>query len=54
MPTYTQTYTTCAGPSEAYPHQRMGGIAGFIIRSWYFSGILTIVWTAAFVGALVA
>src|SRR5689334_6118364 len=42
MPRYAETYTTCAGPDSAYPHQRIGGIAGLIIRLWYATnGIIT-------------
>ncbi len=42
MPRNLETFTKCAGPGVARPHTEMGGLAGFIISSWYFSGALTI------------
>jgi len=43
MPRNLDTFTKCAGPGVARPHTAMGGLAGFIISAWYFSGVLTII-----------
>lgn len=53
MPRNLETFSTCAGPDVARPHTEMGGLAGFIISSWYFSGALTIIGGLAFVAGLV-
>jgi hypothetical protein len=53
MPRNLEVFTTCAGPGVAVPHTNMGGLAGFIIRSWYFSGALTIVGGLAFLVGIV-
>lgn len=53
MPRHLDTYTTCAGPGTARPHTEMGGLAGFIISSWYFSGALTIIGGLAFLFGIV-
>lgn len=55
MPRNLETFTKCAGPSVARPHTDMGGLAGFIISSWYFSGALTIIGgLALIIGLIVA
>lgn len=53
MPRHIETFTTCAGPDVARPHTRMGGLAGFIIGAWYFSGALTIFVGLAFLTGLI-
>lgn len=53
MPGHIETFTTCAGPGAAKPHTKMGGLAGFIISSWYYSGALTIIGGLAFLVGLV-
>lgn len=53
MPRHLETFTTCAGPGTARPHTAMGGLAGFIISAWYFSGVLTIVGGLAFLAGIV-
>ena len=53
MPRHLETFTTCAGPNSARPHTKMGGLAGFIIRSWYYSGVLTIIGGLAFLFGIV-
>lgn len=53
MPRHLETFTTCAPPDIARPHTELGGLAGFIISSWYFSGALTIIGGIAFLTGLV-
>ena len=53
MPRHLETFTTCAGPNVARPHTELGGLAGFIISSWYFSGVLTIIGGLAFLSGLI-
>jgi len=53
MPRNLETFSTCAGPDTARPHTRMGGLAGFIISAWYFSGALTIIGGLAFLAGLI-
>ena len=53
MPRNLDTYTTCAGPGVARPHTELGGLAGFIISSWYFSGVLTIIGGIAFLAGII-
>ena len=53
MPRHLETFTVCAGPGDARPHTEIGGLAGFIISAWYFSGFLTIVGALAFLGGLI-
>lgn len=37
----------------ARPHQELGGLAGFIISAWYFSGVLTVIGGLAFIVGLI-
>ena len=53
MPRHLPTYSTCAAPGTARPHTNIGGLAGFIISAWYFSGVLTIVGGLAFLFGIV-
>lgn len=53
MPRHLETFTTCAGPGVARPHTELGGLAGFIISAWYFSGVLTIVGGLGFLVGLI-
>lgn len=53
MPRNLETFTKCAGPNVARPHTEMGGLAGFIISSWYFSGALTIIGALALIIGLI-
>lgn len=53
MPRDLETFTTCAGPGTARPHTQLGGLAGFIISAWYFSGTLTIIGGLAFLFGLI-
>ncbi len=53
MPRNLETFTTCAGPGVARPHTELGGLAGFIISAWYFSGVLTILGGLAFLSGLI-
>lgn len=53
MPRHLETFSTCAGPGTARPHTALGGLAGFIIRAWYFSGVLTIVGGLAFLAGII-
>lgn len=53
MPRNLETFTSCAGPATARPHTELGGLAGFIISAWYFSGALTIIGGLAFVAGIV-
>ena len=53
MPRHLDTYTKCAGPSVARPHTSIGGLSGFIISAWYFSGVLTIIGGLAFLVGIV-
>lgn len=34
MPAHIETFSTCAGPHEAVPHGRMGGLPGLLIAGW--------------------
>src|SRR4030095_10177966 len=34
MPAHLETFSTCAGPNDAVPHGRMGGIPGLFIAAW--------------------
>jgi hypothetical protein len=51
MPSHLETFSTCAGPNEAVPHGRMGGIPGLFIAGWTSSTITQILLTFA-AGAL--
>jgi hypothetical protein len=42
LPAHLETFSTCAGPHEAVPHHRMGGIAGLFIAGWTTSTITKI------------
>lgn len=53
MPRFLETFTTCAGPTVAKPHTELGGLVGFIISAWYFSGVLTILGAIGFLAGLV-
>lgn len=53
MPRHLKTFTTCAAPGVARPHTAMGGLAGFIISAWYFSGVLTVLGGLAFLTGLI-
>ena len=39
MPANLETYSTCAAPYDAVPHQRMNGIVGLLIAGWTTSTI---------------
>ena len=39
MPAKLETYSTCAAPYDAVPHQRMNGIVGLLIAGWTTSTI---------------
>jgi hypothetical protein len=54
MPRHIETFSECAGPGTARPHQELGGLAGFIISAWYVSGALTIIGGLAFIFGLIA
>jgi hypothetical protein len=47
MPRDIETFSKCAPPGVARPHTELGGIAGFLIDAWYFSGALSIIGLAA-------
>jgi hypothetical protein len=50
MGRYIETFTNCAGPNTARPHQKLGGIAGFLANAWLNHPILTVLGVLAYFG----
>ncbi|HET6223413.1 MAG TPA: hypothetical protein VFE11_14670 [Dongiaceae bacterium] len=51
MPAHLETFSSCAGPNDAVPHGRMGGIPGLFIAAWTTSTLTKLI-TAIAGGAL--
>lgn len=48
MPNNLKTFSTCAGPGIARPHNNIGGFTGIFISAYYANGTLTIVGGVAY------